>query len=55
MVNITVVISREHEVVKVFEYQVAEELREVAEGMEGMPFPMYGLYEGCTGEIVGVL
>ena len=55
IVNITVVISREHEVVKVFEYQVAEELREVAEGMEGVPFPMYGLYEGCTGEIVGVL
>ena len=55
MVNITVVISRGHEVIKAFEYQIAEELREVAEGMEGMPFPMYGLYEGCTGEIVGVL
>ena len=55
MVNITMVITREHEVVKVFEYEVVEELREVAEGMEGMPFPMYGLYEGCTGEIVGVL
>ena len=55
MVNITVVISREHEVVKVFEYEVAEELREVAEEMEGVPFRMYGLYEGCTGEIVGVL
>ena len=55
MVNITVVISREHEVVKVFEYQVAEELREIVEEVEGMPFPMYGLYEGCTGEIVGVL
>ena len=55
MVNITMVITREHEVVKVFEYQVAEELREVAEEMEGMPFRMYGLYEGCTGEIVGVL
>lgn len=55
MVNITMVITREHEVVKVFEYQVAEELREVAEGMEGMPFRMYEPYEGCTGEIVGVL
>ena len=55
MVNITMVITREHEIVKVFEYEVAEELREVAEGMEGMPFPMYGLYEGWTGEIVGVL
>ena len=42
MVNITVVISREHEVVKAFEYQIAEELREVAEGMEGVPFRMYG-------------
>ena len=55
MVNITMVITREHEVVKVFEYQVAEELREIVEEMEGVPFPMYGLYEGCTGEIVGVL
>ena len=55
MVNITVVISREHEVVKVFEYQVAEELREIAEEVEGIPFEMGGLYEGCTGEIVGVL
>lgn len=55
MVNITMVITREHEVVKVFEYEVAEELREVAEGMEGVPFRMCGLYEGCTGEIVGVL
>ena len=55
MVNITMVITREHEVVKVFEYEVAEELRDVAEGMEGVSFPMYGLYEGCTGEIVGVL
>ena len=55
MVNITVVISREHEVVKAFEYQIAEELRGIAEEMEGIPFPMYGLYEGCTGEIVGVL
>ena len=53
MVNITVVISREHEVVKAFEYQIAEELREVVEGMEGVPFRMYGFYEGCTGEIVG--
>ena len=34
MVNITVVISREHEVIKAFEYQVAEELREIAEEME---------------------
>ena len=55
MVNITVVVSREHEVVKVFEYQVAEELRDIAEEMEGVPFPMYGLYEGCMGDIVGVL
>ena len=55
MVNITVVVSREHEVVKVFEYQVAEELRDIAEEMEEVPFPMYGLYEGCMGEIVGVL
>ena len=55
MVNITMVVTREHEVVKAFEYQIAEELREVAEGMEGVPFRMYGLYEGCTGEIVGVL
>ena len=55
MVNSTMVITHEHEVVKVFEYQVGEELREGAERMEGMPFPMYGLYEGCTGEIVGVL
>ena len=55
MVNITVVVSREHEVVKAFEYEVAEEFREVAEEMEGVSFPMYGLYEGCTGEIVGVL
>ena len=55
MVNITMVITREHEVVKVFEYEVAEELREIVEGMEGVSFPMYGLYEGCTGEIVGVL
>ena len=55
MVNITLVITREHEVVKVFDYQVSEELREVAEGMEGGSFPMYGLYEGCTGEIVGGL
>lgn len=55
MVNITIVVSREHEVVKVFEYEVAEELRGVAEEMEGVPFEMYGLYEGCTGEIVGVL
>ena len=54
-VNITVVISREHEVVKAFEYQIAEELRGIAEEMEGVSFPMYGLYEGCTGEIVGVL
>ena len=55
MVNITMVVTREHEVVKAFEYQIAEELREVAEGMEGVSFPMYGLYEGCIGEIVGVL
>ena len=55
MVNITMVVTREHEVVKAFEYQIAEELREVAEEMEGVPFRMYGLYEGCTGEIVGVL
>ena len=40
MVNITVVVSREHEVVKAFEYQVAEELREIAEEMEGVPFRM---------------
>ena len=55
MVNITVVISREHEVVKAFEYQIAEELRGIAEVLEGVSFPMYGLYEACTGEIVGVL
>ena len=55
MVNITMVVTREHEVVKVMEYQVAEELRGIAEEMEGISFPMYGLYEGCTGEIVGVL
>ena len=55
MVNITVVISREHEVVKALEYQIAEELRGVAEEMEGISCTMYGLYEGCTGEIVGVL
>lgn len=55
MVNITMVVSREYEVVKVFEYQVAEELRGIAEEMEGISFSMYGLYEGCTGEIVGVL
>lgn len=55
MVNITVVISREHEIVKVYEYEVAEELRGIAEEMEGVPFRMHGLYEGCTGEIVGVL
>lgn len=49
------VITREHEVVKSFEYEVAEGLREMAEGYEGVQFPMYGKYEGCTGEIVGVL
>lgn len=55
MVNITLVVSRGHEIEKVLEYQVPEESRWVAEEMEGVPFPMYGLYEGCTGEIVGVL
>ena len=55
MVNITMVVTSEHDVVKAFEYQIAEELREVAEEMEGVSFLMYGLYEGCTGEIVGVL
>ena len=54
MVNITMVVTREHEVVKVMEYQVAEELREVAEKIEGVPFQMGEPYEGCTGEIVGV-
>ena len=39
MVNITMVATREHEIVKVFECQVAEELREVAEKMEGGTFP----------------
>ncbi|MBS7294310.1 MAG: hypothetical protein KIG96_02830 [Treponema sp.] len=55
MVNITMVATRGHEIVKVFEYQVAEELREIAEEMEGVSFEMGGLYEGCIGEIVGVL
>ena len=55
MINITMVVNREHEVVKVIEFQVAEELREVAEKIEGVPFQMGGVYEGCTGEIVGVL
>lgn len=55
MVNITMVVTREHEVVKVFEYQVAEELRKAAERIEGVPFQMGGIYEGCMGEIVGVL
>ena len=40
MVNITMVVTREHEVVKVFEYQIAEELRGIAEEMEGVSFPV---------------
>lgn len=55
MVNITMVVTREHEVVKVMEYQVAEELRAAAEKIEGVPFQMGEPYEGCIGEIVGVL
>ena len=55
MENITVVISRGQKVVKAFEYQTAEEPREIDKEMEGVSFPMNGLYEGCNGAIVGVL
>lgn len=47
-------ITRGHEVVEMREVEYVEDVRQALELVEGQPMPMYGAYEGCTVELVGI-
>lgn len=47
-------ITRGHEVVEMKEVEYQEDMRAALEAVEGQPMPMYGAYEGCTVELVGI-
>lgn len=54
MKTLTFVITKGHEVVKSISHEVPESCLDMAESIEGQPFPMYGKYEGCMCELVGI-